>query len=261
MRRSADVRLRAPLPDPPTVRDFMTFEQHVEGVARLAGDRRDVPERWYEAPASTSPTPTPILGPYDDVPVPPGSRLFDLELEVAAVIGRAGRDVHPDEARRLHRRLHDPQRLVRPRSQFAEMQVRLGPTKGKDSATTLGPWLVTPDELEPWRTDDRLRPGDDRRINGVVVGEDRLSSMAFSFADLVAYASRGTEVRPGDVLGSGTCGGGCLAELWGRHGFDAHPPLAAGDVVTVSVEAVRHDLARVVGGVDLVPIPRARRGR
>ena len=99
------------------------------------------------------------------------------------------------------------------------------------------------------------------QINGVQVGEDRMSAMAFSFADMVAYASRGTEVRPGDVLGSGTCGSGCLAELWGRQGMDSHPPLGPGDVVTVSVEQLGTISSRVVAGVPPIPIPRARRGR
>jgi len=96
-------------------------------------------------------------------------------------------------------------------------------------------------------------------INGRRVGEDRWSSMAFSYADMVAYASRGTEVRPGDILGSGTCGGGCLAELWGRHGFDAHPSLRPGDLVTVTVEQLGAVSSRIVEGVQPVPISPARR--
>ena len=261
VRRYADVRLRAPLPDPPTVRDFMTFERHVEGVARLAGDRSGVTEQWYEAPAFYFTNPYAVQGPHDDVPVPPGCQLFDLELEVAAVIGRAGRDVPPDEGASYIAGYTIMVDWSARDLQFAEMQVRLGPTKGKDTVTTLGPELVTPDELETWRTDTAFDLLMTLQINGVPVGEDRMSSMAFSFGDMVAYASRGTEVRPGDVLGSGTCGGGCLAELWGRHGMDAHPPLAAGDVVTVSVEQLGTISTQVVGGVDLVPIPRARRGR
>ncbi|WP_239339866.1 fumarylacetoacetate hydrolase family protein [Frankia sp. CiP3] len=90
VRPLSEVRLRAPIPDPPTVRDFMTFEHHVEGVAKLAGTDATVPDRWYEAPAFSFTSPYAILGPTDDVPVPPGSRMFDLELEVAAVIGHAG---------------------------------------------------------------------------------------------------------------------------------------------------------------------------
>jgi 2-keto-4-pentenoate hydratase/2-oxohepta-3-ene-1,7-dioic acid hydratase in catechol pathway len=261
VRRYADVRLRAPLPDPPTVRDFMTFERHVEGVARLAGDRAGVPEQWYAAPAFYFTNPYAVQGPHDDVPMPPGCRLFDLELEVAAVVGRTGRDVPPGEGASYIAGYTIMVDWSARDLQLAEMQVRLGPTKGKDTVTTLGPELVTPDELDAWRTDTAFDLLMTLEINGHPVGEDRMSSMAFSFGEMVAYASRGTEVRPGDVLGSGTCGRGCLAELWGRHGIDSHPALAAGDVVTVSIEQLGTISARVVGGADLIPIPHARRGR
>lgn len=259
--RYADVQLRAPLPDPPTVRDFMTFERHVEGVARLAGDHAGLPERWYEAPAFYFTNPYAVQGPHDDAPMPPGCRLFDLELEVAAVIGRTGRDVPPEEGASYIAGYTILVDWSARDLQFAEMEVRLGPTKGKDTVTTLGPELVTPDELAAWRTDTAFDLLMTVQINGVPVGEDRLSSMAFSFGDMVAYASRGTEVRPGDVLGSGTCGRGCLAELWGRHGMDSHPPLRPGDVVTVGVEQLGTISTKVVAGVGLVPIPPARRGR
>jgi 2-keto-4-pentenoate hydratase/2-oxohepta-3-ene-1,7-dioic acid hydratase in catechol pathway len=261
VRRYADVQLRAPLPDPPTVRDFMTYERHVEGVARLAGDHAGPPERWYEAPAFYFTNPYAVQGPHDDVPMPPGCRLFDLELEVAAVIGRTGRDVPPEEGASYIAGYTILVDWSARDLQLAEMEVRLGPTKGKDTVTTLGPELVTPDELAPWRTDTAFDLLMTVQINGVPVGEDRMSSMAFSFGDMVAYASRGTEVRPGDVLGSGTCGGGCLAELWGRHGVDHHRPLGPGDVVSVEVEQLGTISTRVVAGVDLVPIPPARRGR
>jgi 2-keto-4-pentenoate hydratase/2-oxohepta-3-ene-1,7-dioic acid hydratase in catechol pathway len=255
----ADVRLRAPIPDPPTVRDFMTFEQHVQGVALLAGDGGTVPPRWYEAPAFYFTNPYAILGPQDDVPVPPGSQQFDLELEVAAVIGRAGRDIDPADA---DDHIAGYTILVDWSArdlQFAEMEVRLGPTKGKDTATTLGPVLVTPDELAPWRTETGFDLAMTVEINDRRLGQDRWSSMAFSYADMVAYASRGTEVRPGDILGSGTCGGGCLAELWGRQGFEAHPALRPGDLVTVTVEQLGTVSARIIQGVEPVPIPSARR--
>ncbi|HEY6798229.1 MAG TPA: fumarylacetoacetate hydrolase family protein [Kineosporiaceae bacterium] len=261
IRPLGELRLRAPLPDPPTVRDFMTFERHVEGVAKLAGTDATVPDRWYEAPAFYFTNPYAVIGPADDVPIPPGSRLFDLELEVAAVIGRPGRDLHPDDADAYiagYTILIDwSARDV----QFAEMQVRLGPTKGKDTATTLGPVLVTPDELEPWRTDTAYDLAMTVDINGERLGQDRWSSMAFSYADMIAYASRGTQIRPGDVLGSGTCGGGCLAELWGRQGLDAHPPLQPGDVVTVTVDQLGTLTTRITEGVAPLPVPPARRGR
>ncbi|MGC9542179.1 fumarylacetoacetate hydrolase family protein [Streptomyces sp. UG1] len=236
VRKKEEATLLAPLPQPPTVRDFMVFEQHVEGVAKLADPQATIPPRWYEAPAFYFTNPYAIIGPDEPVPIAPGSGAFDLELEVAAVIGRPGTDLTPEQAESHiagYTILIDwSARDI----QFAEMQVPLGPVKGKDTATTLGPALVTPDELASARRGKSFDLAMTASVNGTLIGRDSLASMAFSFAEMAAYASRGTWVKPGDVLGSGTCGGGCLAELWGRYGRDAHPPLASGDTVTVSVE-------------------------
>ena len=140
------------------------------------------------------------------------------------------------------------------------MKVGLGPCKGKDSASTLGPWIVTADEVEHHRdADGFLRLGLTVEVNGEVVGRDLLSNMGWPFEDLVAYASRGTTVRPGDVLGSGTCGnGGCLAELWGVNGSRTPPPLKPGDVVTMTVEGIGSITNTVTAGADPRPIPAAR---
>lgn len=141
------------------------------------------------------------------------------------------------------------------------MEVGLGPCKGKDFASTLGPWIVTADELEPYRDDEGfLRLGMSVEVNGREVGRDLLSNMGWLFEDLVAYASRGADVRPGDVLGSGTCGnGGCLAELWGRSGERTPRPLAPGNVVTMTVEGIGTITNAIVEGVDPHPVPAARR--
>ena len=241
----ASLRLRAPIPQPPTVRDFMTFERHVEGMARMGGPDAGPPEQWYEAPAFYFTSPYAIQGPQDDVRIPPGCTRFDFELEVAAVIGRGGRDLTVDEAE-SHIAGYVLMNDWSARDlQFAEMQVRLGPVKGKDSATTLGPVFVTPDELEPYRAGNAYGLRMTAAVNGTVVGEDVWSNMAFSYAQMIAYASRGTEVRTGDIFGSGTCGGGCLAELWGRRGPDAHPPLTPGDTVTLNVEHLGTQTCRV----------------
>jgi 2-keto-4-pentenoate hydratase/2-oxohepta-3-ene-1,7-dioic acid hydratase in catechol pathway len=255
----AEVRLLPPL-QPPTVRDFVAFEEHVEGVVKSVGDGAGVVPEWYEAPTFYFTNPYALLGAHDDVPVPPGSQLLDFELEVAVVVGRDGASLTPEIAREHvfgYTVLNDWSARD---LQRREMKVNLGPAKGKDSATTLGPWLVTADELEPYRDDDGFLALDMRvSVNGTAIGQDLLSNMGWPFEDLIAYASRGTEVRAGDVLGSGTCGnGGCLAELWGRRGELTPPPLVPGDVVEMTVEGIGTIRNRVVPGLDLPPVAPAR---
>ena len=207
------VRLLPPL-DPPTIRDFVAFEEHVEGVVASVGDGAGVVPEWYEAPTFYFTNPYAVTGPYDDVPVPPGSELLDFELEAAVIVGRDGASLTPEQARDHvfgYTILSDWSARD---LQRREMKVSLGPAEGKDSATTLGPWLVTADELEPYRDAGGFLALDMRvSVNGAEVGQNLLSNMGWPFEDLISYASRGTWVRAGDVLGSGTCGnGGCLAE-------------------------------------------------
>jgi 2-keto-4-pentenoate hydratase/2-oxohepta-3-ene-1,7-dioic acid hydratase in catechol pathway len=255
----ADVRLLPPL-DAPTVRDFVAFEEHVEGVRKAIDGVADVPPEWYQAPTFYFTNPYALIGAHDDVAVPPGSQRFDFELEVAVVVGRDGASLTPEQAREHvfgYTVLNDWSARD---LQAREMKVNLGPAKGKDSATTLGPWLVTADELEPYRDADGFLALDLRvSVNGTEVGADLLSNMGWPFEELISYASRGTEVRAGDVLGSGTCGnGGCLAELWGTRGDAAPPPLQPGDVVEMTVEGIGTLRNRVVAGVGLPPVAAAR---
>ncbi|KUO15815.1 fumarylacetoacetate hydrolase family protein [Streptomyces dysideae] len=256
----SEVRLLPPL-QPPTVRDFVTFEEHVEGVRRSVDGAAGVPERWYAAPTFYFGNPYAMYGPHDDIPMPPGSSVLDFELEVAAVIGKEGRDLTPEQARDHIVGYTVFNDWSARDLQSAEMKVGLGPCKGKDTATTLGPYLVTADELEKYRdADGFLRLALTAEINGEVVGKDLLSNMSWTFEEMVAYASRGTVVRPGDVLGSGTCGnGGCLAELWGVRGRQDPAPLKPGDTVTLTVEGIGTVSNTVVAGPDPVPVPVARR--
>jgi 2-keto-4-pentenoate hydratase/2-oxohepta-3-ene-1,7-dioic acid hydratase in catechol pathway len=256
----ADVRLLPPL-EPPSVRDFVAFEEHVEGVRKAVDGASGIPDAWYDAPTFYFSNPHAMVGAHDDVPLPPGCQALDFELEVAAVIGRAGADLSPAQARDHVFGYTIFNDWSARDLQSREMRVGLGPCKGKDFATTLGPWLVTADELEPCRdADGFLRLGLTAEVNGEVVGRDLLSNMGWPFDDLVAYASRGARLRPGDVLGSGTCGnGGCLAELWGRGGAQDPPPLKPGDTVTLTVEGIGTVSNTIVPGTEPVPIPRARR--
>ncbi|MGW0808937.1 fumarylacetoacetate hydrolase family protein [Nonomuraea sp. NPDC002799] len=257
-----DERIRLEVPfQPPTIRDFVAFEEHVEGVRRRVDGRAGVPDAWYDAPAFYFTNPYAVIGPTDNVPIPPGCTEFDFELEVAAVIGTPGHDLTPEEARR-----HIAGYLIMNDwsardLQSREMQVNLGPAKGKDTATTLGPWLATADELAPYRDEEGfLQVNLSVTVNGSRIGHDLLSNMSWPFEELVAYASRGTWVRPGDVLGSGTCGnGGSLAELWGRSGRLDPPPLRPGDVVEMTVEGIGSISNTVVGGTPPIPLPKARK--
>ncbi len=253
-----EIRLAAPL-NPPTVRDFSVFEEHIEGI--LMGANAPVPEVWYRSPFCYFSNPHALTGPDEDIAVPPGCRELDFELEVAAVIGRPGKNLRSEEAG-AHIAGYTIFNDWSARDlQLAEMALGLGLCKGKDFANTLGPWIVTADELEPYRQGDRLELDLRARVNDRELGGDTLANMAWSFDELVSYASRGTWVRPGDVLGSGTCGSGCLLELRGRHGPEDYPFLRPGDAVSLSVQGIGVLTNRVVAGVEPVELPPAEPGR
>jgi len=256
----AEAALLAPV-NPPTIRDFSVFEQHIEGVIKDANPDAKVPPVWYESPFCYFSNPHALTGPGEEIPVPPGCRRLDFELEVAAVIGRSGRNLTPEDADAYIAGYTIFNDWSARDLQMAEMRLGLGMCKGKDFANTLGPWIVTPDELEPYREGDRLDLKLHVELNGASLGADTLANMAWSFPELVSYASRGTWVRPGDVLGSGTCGNGCLLELWGRRGREEPPPLAPGDVVALHAEGIGTLTNTVVAGVDPHPLPAARPGR
>ena len=242
----AAVDLLAPITHPPSIRDFMAFEQHVDGVSRLVNGTADVPDVWYSQPLFYFSNPTAVIGPHDDVAMPPGCSVFDFELEVAAVVGTGGGDLTLDEAEEAVAGYLIMNDWSARDLQFTEMRGPLGPCKGKDSAITLGPWFVTSDELAASRSRLSFDLGLSVWVNDELLGTDRLDNMGWSFPEMVAYASRGTRVEAGDVFGSGTCGDGCLAELWGRRGRDAHSSLRPGDVVRMAVDGLGEIRNRVV---------------
>jgi len=246
-----DVRVRAPIPHPPTVRDFYAFEQHV----RTARQRRglDMDPDWYELPVFYFSNPHAIVGPDDDVAIPPGSSEMDFELEVAAVVGVSGADLDPADAERHIAGYCVMNDWSARDIQRREMKLNMGPVKGKDFATSLGPMLVTPDELvaRQGRAYDLTMTA---AVNGVEYSRASLADIYWSFGEMLAYASRGTRVEPGDIIGSGTCGTGCILELSLVHGSEKYPWLQPGDVVELSVERLGTLRNRVVAGAPLNPL-------
>ncbi len=241
-----EIRLLAPV-EPSSIRDFVAFEEHIEGMTAGPDGQGHVPPEWYDAPTFYFTNPHTVLGPDQDIH-PPSTQSLDFELEVAAVIGGTGGtnlDAQEGEAAIFGYTIMNDWSARD--LQLREMQVRLGPAKGKDFATSLGPWIVTADELERYRDPDgHLALRGEASVNGVRVGEDLMSNMGWPFGVLVAYASRDSRVVPGDVLGSGTFGnGGCLGELWGRSGEQIPRPLAEGDEVRLAVEGIGELAGRV----------------
>jgi len=205
------VTLLAPVPVPPSIRDFFAFEQHVATTRARRGE--EVPEFWYQAPVFYFTNPAAVVGTNVTIPYPVGTEMLDYELEVAAVIGRdeeiAGFTILNDwSARDLQR---------------GEISVGLGPAKGKDFATSLGPVLVTIDEF------DGSQALMLARVNGVERSRGELADLHYSWSTIRERAAMNTHLRPGDVLGSGTVGTGCILEsedrLW----------LQSGDTVELEV--------------------------
>ncbi|HEU4328866.1 MAG TPA: fumarylacetoacetate hydrolase family protein [Roseiflexaceae bacterium] len=227
-----EVKLLAPLPRPSSLRDFYAFEQHVATAARNRG--RAVPPEWYNIPVFYFSNHTAIYGPDADVPMP-RSRALDYELEIACVIGRAGRDILAEDAEEYIAGYLVMNDWSARDLQRDEMSVGLGPAKGKDFATSLGPVLVTPDELEAYALGDgRYNLTMVARVNGQERSRGNFRDIYYTFGQMIARASQDVTLYPGDVIGSGTVGTGCLLELTAGAG----PWLEEGDVVELEVEGL-----------------------
>lgn len=253
-----EVVLCAPIPDPPSVRDFYAFEQHVR-AARAKRNAEMIPE-WYQIPTFYFTNNSEIYGHEEDVPYPVGSKELDIELEIACVIGREGKNIPVEEAANYIAgytimndwSARDFQRL--------DMKLNLGPGKGKDFATSLGPWLVTPDELASRRigggggtlvppqdasnelVSRRYESGADERydmtmiarVDGKEISRGNFKDIYYSFPQMIAYASRNARLRVGDVLGSGTVGTGCLLEI----GTEVHNWFQRDEVIELEIEGI-----------------------
>ena len=246
------VRLLPPVPVPPSLRDFYAFEQHVKTARQRRGLEMD-PD-WYEIPVFYFSNPRAMTAHGDDVRIPPGCQELDYELEVAAIIGRGGSDLSVDQAEQGIAGFCVMNDWSARDLQRREMKLSMGPVKGKDFATSLGPLLVTPDELLDRRDGRAYDLAMTATVNGVEYSRASLADIYYSFGEMIAYASRGTTIVPGDVIGSGTCGTGCILELSLVHGEERYPWLRAGDVVELEVERLGSLRNRVVPGAPLTPL-------
>lgn len=246
-----DLVLRAPL-QPPTLRDCIGFLQHLRncqgGVDMPLGPRHlEVPGFYFSNAGA-------VTGPRDEIAVSPGCEQFDFELEVAAVIGTPGISIPRGKAED-----HIAGYLVycdwsARDLQIEERSLQLGPAKGKDGANSLGPMLVTPDEIAHRRSREGFDLAMTASVNGEHVGGGRWSSIDWSFADIVAYASRGTWLRPGDIIGSGTVPTGCLFEHFAMDPEHFRGWLQPGDEVVLAIEELGELRHRIIAGPPINPL-------
>jgi fumarylacetoacetate (FAA) hydrolase len=225
----SSVKLLAPLPKPSSIRDFYAFEEHVKTSRGRRG--LDMIPEWYEVPVFYFTNHNAVIGPDDAVHIPSNCQRMDFELEIACIIGKSGKNISIDEADDYILGYTIMNDWSARDIQAHEMKVGLGPSKGKDFATSLGPVIVTKDELEPFRTDKSYDLQMTASVNGKVISNGNFSTIYYSFAQLIAHASKDATLYPGDVIGSGTVGTGCILEL----GEDTHRWLQDGDVVELTI--------------------------
>ena len=228
---AADLVFGPPILAPSGLRDFYAFEQHVATMWKRRD--MDVPEAWYRLPIFYFSNVSEIRGPGDPVWAPRGSSELDYELEVAALIDTPVRDLaaaRGEEPIGGYVILNDWSARDLQRE---ETTVRLGPAKGKDFASSIGPWLVTPDELEDARAGTAYDLTMTASVNGEQLSSGSWASAHFSFGEMVERASADARLRPGDLLGSGTVGTGCLLEI---RDSTLKRYLEPGDSVTLAIE-------------------------
>jgi 2-keto-4-pentenoate hydratase/2-oxohepta-3-ene-1,7-dioic acid hydratase in catechol pathway len=219
-----DVRLLAPLPRPNSLRDFLVVEEHLRNVYRTFGRENQFPPEWYNLPAHYKGNVDAIYGPEDVVPYPSYTETLDYELEICAVVGRAGRRVAAEDADAYIAGYTLYNDWSARDIQMRESSVGIGPGVGKDFGSSIGPCIATPDEFDP--ATSRLQA----RVDGETWSDGSLAAMHFSFAEIVEFFTQEEEMQPGDLLGSGTIGNGCGAEF-GRY-------LAVGSTVELEAEGI-----------------------
>lgn len=225
----SQVRLLAPLPRPASLRVYESFEEHAIATRTLRS--RALPGAWYRGPSFSFANHGAIFGPDAAVPLPQGEAL-DYGLGLACVVGRTSRDLTPDEAPAAIAGYLIANTWINRDAEELEQELGVGPAKSRDFATSIGPWLVTPDELEIYADDDgRLSLMLTARVNGVERSRSSSAGQFYPFAELLAHASRDTTLYPGDVIASGPVGGGTLLEATAGFG----PWLERGDVVELEV--------------------------
>jgi 2-keto-4-pentenoate hydratase/2-oxohepta-3-ene-1,7-dioic acid hydratase in catechol pathway len=230
--------------EPVAMRDFMIFEEHVLPTWRMQGMRRG-PDVWYEQPIGYFSNAATIRGPRDAIEVPGGCTNMDFELEVAAVIGREALSLTPEQSAGHIAGFVILSDWSARDLQFREMDGRLGPFKGKDFGSSIGPIFITPNEIESRRQGNGYDLEMTSSVNGRRYGQDRWTSAYWSMEDLISYSSWNSRVEAGSIIGSGTCQGGCILELSNRHSPLDYPWLAAGDTVTLAIETMGEIRARV----------------
>lgn len=228
--RLSDIRLKAPLPEPRSFRDFYAFEQHVKTARENRG--LEMISEWYEIPVFYFSNHLTIKGSEEEIARPVGCEWLDFELEIACVIGKQGRNIRAEEAEEYifgYCILNDWSARDLQRQ---EMKVGLGPAKGKDFATSIGPWILTKDELEPLKSGKGFDLAMKARVNGILLSEGNMKNIFYSFGEMIERASAGVTLYPGELIGSGTVGTGCILEL----GNEVHRWLLPGDRVELEID-------------------------
>lgn len=243
----SEAKILAPVPRPTSCRDGYAFRQHVAAARR--NRKVDMIPEFDQYPIFYFTNHNAVQGPGDVVCMPDHFEKLDFELEASVILGKKGRNIKAEEADQYVAGYCIMNDMSARRLQMEEMMLNLGPAKGKDFSTIIGPWMVTPDELEPYR----VAPKENHvgasyklkmtcKVNGKQVSEGNMADMDWTFAEIIERCAYGADIYPGDVIGSGTVGTGCFLELNGTGLF--HDPgyqvqwLQPDDVVEMEIEGM-----------------------